>query len=312
MPVGTSLQRSFMKKIVSVSLGSSRRDHKVITKFLNIDFEISRQGTDGDFKKALSILKEIDGKVHAIGLGGIDIYIYSRKKRYELRDGLRLKKAVKNTQVVDGSGLKNTLERETIRFLNKEGTVNFNKKKVLMVCAMDRFGMAEALVETGASMIFGDMMFTLDLDRPLYSLEELETEADKLLPDVCKMPISMIYPVGKNQDKEPEEKFWNYYEEASIIAGDFHFIRKFMPPTLPDKIIITNTVTAADVEELQKRKVRKLITTTPEIQGRSFGTNVLEAILLVLSGKKWEEIKPQDYTDLIKELKLSPRIEELN
>ena len=301
-----------MKKIVSVSLGSSKRDHHVNSKFLNIDFEISRIGTDGDLKKAITVLKELDGHVDAIGLGGIDIYLYSRTKRYALRDGLRLKEAVKTTPVVDGSSLKNTLERETVKYLVKQNIINLKDKKILMVCAMDRYGMASSLVEEGAMVTFGDMMFTLDVDKPLYSIEELEIQADRILPEVCKLPISMIYPVGEKQDIEPIEKYHKYYDEASIIAGDYHFIRKYMPTSLSGKIIITNTITPVDIEELRKRKTSKLITTTPDIKGRSFGTNVLEAILLVLSGKTWEDITDEDYLHLIKELHILPRVEELN
>jgi hypothetical protein len=301
-----------MKKIVSVSLGSSKRDHHVNSKFLNIDFEISRIGTDGDLKKAIAILKELDGHVDAIGLGGIDIYLYSRTKRYALRDGLRLKDSVKKTPVVDGSSLKNTLERETVKHLVRQNIINIKDKKTLMVCAMDRFGMAESLVEGGANVTFGDMMFTLDVDKPIYSIEELEIQADRILPEVCKLPISMIYPVGEKQDMEPVEKYHKYYEESCIIAGDYHFIRKYMPRSLSDKIIITNTITPVDIEELRRRKVSKLITTTPEIGGRSFGTNVLEAVLMVLSKKTWEDITPEDYLHLIKELNIIPRVEDFN
>ena len=299
-----------MKKIVSVSLGSSKRDHKVYTSFLGRDFEIIRRGTDGNFKHAISILKELDGQVDAIGLGGIDIYLYSKNKRYSLRDGLRLKNSVKKTPLVDGSSLKGTLERETIRYLKEKNIIPIKDKKALMVCAMDRFGMAEALVEAGAIVTFGDMMFTLDVNKPIYSLEELEFQADRILPEVCKLPISMIYPVGQKQEIEPIEKYGKYYDEAFIIAGDFHFIRKYIPPCLSGKVIITNTITSSDVEELKKRKVEKLITTTPEIQGRSFGTNVIEAVLLILSKKEWKEITSEDYLKLIKDLDLKPRVEE--
>jgi hypothetical protein len=85
-----------------------------------------------------------------------------------------------------------------------------------------------------------------------------------------------------------------------------------MPRSLSDKIIITNTITPVDIEELRRRKVSKLITTTPEIGGRSFGTNVLEAVLMVLSKKTWEDITPEDYLHLIKELNIIPRVEDFN
>jgi len=48
---------------------------------------------------------------------------------------------------------------------------------------------------------------------------------------------------------------------------------------------LTNTTTSENVEELKKRGVSLLITTTPVIEGRSFGTNVLEGVFTALLGK---------------------------
>jgi hypothetical protein len=298
-----------LKKVVSVSLGSSKRDHTVQVTLLGEEFTISRMGTDGDYKKALSVLADLDGKVDAIGLGGIDIYLHSKHNRYALRDGLRLKEAVKTTPVVDGSGLKNTLEREVIKHIAALEEFPLKDRKVLMVCAMDRFGMAEAFTEAGCRMVYGDLIFALGLDKPITSLEELEETADKLLPEVTKLPIGFLYPIGKKQESKPEEKYTKYYQQAEIIAGDYHFIRRYMPRDMAGKIIITNTTTAQDVEELKVRGVRSLVTTTPEFEGRSFGTNVLEAAFIVLLGKSWDDVTPEDYLGLIRKLGLRPRIE---
>lgn len=301
-----------MKTVVSVSMGASARDHEVEVDLLGERFRIRRQGTDGDFRKAKEILAELDGKVDAIGLGGIDVYLYSRTQRYEIRDGRRLLDVLKVTPAVDGSGLKNTLERETIRYLLEDGRIPLKGRKVLVVSGMDRFGMAQALEEAGARVVYGDLIFSINVDKPLKSLDELEEQAAKLLPEITKLPISMIYPVGKSQGIiEPNEMTTPYYREAEIIAGDFHFIRRRMPEDLKGKVILTNTVTAADVEELRRRGVEWLVTTTPEFEGRSFGTNVLEAVLLALLGKRWEEVEPGDYLDLIQRLGLKPRIIEL-
>ena len=119
-------------------------------------------------------------------------------------DGLKLLQLVEHTPVVDGSGLKNTLEREVIRMLANDERIPLKGKKVLMVCALDRFGMAGALEEAGAKVTYGDLIFSLNLDQPILSLDELAERADKLLPDFCKLPISMLYPTGKKQaDIEP-------------------------------------------------------------------------------------------------------------
>ena len=159
---------------MSVSLGSSSRDHRTEVELLGERFDISRVGTDGSIDRAIARLKALDGTVDAIGLGGIDVYLYAGKDRYALRDGVRLLEAVKQTPVADGSGLKNTLEREAIRFLQDELEVPLRGRKVLMVSALDRFGMAQALVDAGADVLFGDFIFALDLDKPVRSLGEFE------------------------------------------------------------------------------------------------------------------------------------------
>ena len=301
-----------MKRIVSVSLGSSTRDHRAVVNLLGEEFDISREGVDGKLDVALAKIAELDGKVDAIGLGGIDVYLYAGSKRYALRDGLRLLQAAKVTPVVDGSGLKNTLERAAVRFMQDELKLDLRGKKVLMVSALDRFGMAQALVDAGADVLFGDFIFALDKDIAVRDLRTFEEMAEKYLPDACKLPFQFFYPTGKKQDKPPEPKYPQYYAEAEIVAGDFHFMRQFMPDHLDGKIVLTNTVTEGNVDELRARGVKMLITTTPDFAGRSFGTNVIEAALLALLGKKWEDVTAADYERVLHELHLKPRVVLLN
>jgi hypothetical protein len=177
-----------------------------------------------------------------------------------------------------------------------------------MVSALDRFGMAQALVGAGADVVFGDFIFALDLDRPVRGLDEFEEMARKYLPDAMKLPFQFFYPTGKKQDRPPQPKYPEYYDDAEIIAGDYHFMRQFMPARLEGKTILTNTVTAADIAFLQERGIARLVTTTPDFGGRSFGTNVVEAALVALLGKTWAEVTEDDYTTLLRELGLKPRV----
>ncbi|MGA8325271.1 MAG: hypothetical protein WB757_04235, partial [Candidatus Cybelea sp.] len=249
-----------MKRVVSVSLGSSGRDHRAQVTLMGEAFDISRVGTDGKLDAAIGLVRQLDGTVDAIGLGGIDVYLYAGRHRYALRDGLRLLDAAKVTPVVDGSGLKNTLERATVRFMQDELSMDLRGRRVLMVSALDRFGMAQALVDAGADVLFGDFIFALDKDMPVRDLHEFEAMAEKYLPDACRLPFQFFYPTGKKQEKPPEPKYPQYYEQAEIVAGDFHFMRQFMPPRLDGKTILTNTVTQANVAELAERGVKRLIT----------------------------------------------------
>ena len=73
-------------------------------------------------------------------------------------------------------------------------------------------------------------------------------------------------------------------------------------------MIVTNTTRAGDLEALRKRRVRRLITTTPSIQGESFGANVMEGVFVALAGKRPEEMTPEDYRRLAEEVNWRPGI----
>ncbi len=297
-----------MKKIVSISLGSSSRDHKAGAKFLNEEFIIERIGTDGDIKRAVELIKSLDGKVDAIGMGGIDLYIYVGKQRYEIRSAKALKSAAQKTPIVDGSGLKNTLEKRVIQYLDNKKIIDFKNSKVLLVSAADRFGMAEAFSKTGSDITYGDLMFTLGLSYPIKSLKTFYKVANIIAPLAVNLPFKMIYPTGEKQYINIEEKYATYYKEADIIAGDYHYIKKYMPKSLKDKIIITNTTTSKDVRIMKDKGISMLITTTPELDGRSFGTNVLEGVMISLINKNPDYITEEDYYSILNKIDLKPRI----
>ncbi len=275
-------------------------------------WEISRRGTDGDFEKARSLIAELDGKVDAIGLGGIDLYLVARGRRYVIRDALRLARAARKTPVVDGSGLKDTLERRTVRWLEEKGILRFAGKRVLLVSAVDRFGMAEELARRGARLTMGDLIFAFGLPLPIRSFFTLNLLAFLLLPFICRLPFSLLYPTGRSQEEIRSRSLpARYYGEADVIAGDFHFIRRYLPEKLPGRSIITNTVTSEDVELLRSRGISLLVTTTPELGGRSFGANVMEALLVAASGRRPEDLSREDYENLLGELGFVPRVERL-
>lgn len=300
-----------MKRVVSISLGSSRRDKKVIARFFGEEFSIERIGTDGDKQRFRRLVQELDGTVDAFGVGGCDIYLYAGNHRYVFREPLSLMAGAKKTPFVDGSGLKHTLERETIAWLDENRVVNFSESSVLLMSAVDRFGMAEALAQCARSIVFGDILFGLGLPIPIRSWTTLQRLARLILPIVVRCPFQWFYPTGEKQHQNTP-KFPRFFQEADIIAGDYLYISKYMPQQLAGKTVITNTTTPSDVEELKRRGVHRLVTTTPVFDGRSFGTNVMEAVLVTLLQKRPEELTPQDYLQKLKELDWKPNVQVLN
>lgn len=303
-----------MKHVVSVSIGSSKRNKRTEQELLGEKVIVERIGTDGSIDKAIEIIRELDGKVDAFGMGGIDLHVACGKRTYTLRDAIPIAKAAQKTPIVDGSRLKGTLEQRVIKHLHDSQKIDFAKKTVLLVSGMDRFGMAEALQETGCDLILGDLIFVLNLPIPLRSLNALDKVARAIAPIVCKLPFSMLYPTGDKQEKNNRKKTLHakYYHQADIIAGDFHYVKRYMPEDMKGKTIITNTVTEADLKYLKSVGVSTLVTTTPEMDGRSFGTNVMEGLIVALLNKTPDKISDQEINVLLDRLNFEPRVEVLN
>ena len=305
-----------MKKILSISVGSSSRDHTTKHVFLGQECELSRQGTDGDFEKAVQRYIDMDGKVDAFGVGGVEFYLRVGKKKYYFKDVSRIRKAIKISKVGDGNGVKGLLERRAFQALEKHLNEKENKTlkgmPALLTTAVDRYGMGEAMVDAGLDLTIGDLMFALGLPFPVKKLSTVRVIAATLLPVITRLPFTWFYALGAEQDKPPQQKWDKYYQQAQVLGGDFIQIRQYMPDDLTGKIVVTNTTTAKNVEELKKRNLHILVTVTPRLEVRSFGTNVMEATLLALMDKPQSEVTDADFADLIDRIPLQPNIEVLN
>lgn len=299
-----------MKHIVSISIGSSKRNHRVSMDINNEQMIIERIGTDGDIQMAIKLIHELDGKVDVFGMGGIDVYLSAGKARYIIKDALPIMEAAKITPMVDGSGLKMSLEKEIPGFIN-ENVEDIKGKSVFIMPGIDRYGMAEGFHNMGCELVFGDLMVALGINIPIKSLKMLDRIGSVIAPIACRLPFEMLYPTGKEQNKGTSKigKIDKFFYEADIIAGDFHYIRQYMPQVMQGKMVVTNTVTSEDIEWLKKCGIRILITSTPNLDGRSFGTNVIEAMLVSLIGKDIADITAEDYLRMLNEINFKPRVE---
>jgi hypothetical protein len=297
-----------MKRAVSISLGSSTRDKAVEIDLLGERVRIERIGTDGDMAKAMRLYAEMDGTVDAFGVGGTDLGVTVDGRYYPLYSVRKLVRDVKLTPYVDGAGLKNTLERNVVPFM--ESRFEIAPKRVLFTSAADRWGMAISFFEHGYECVFGDLMFSLGLPIALRTPGQLKWTARVVMPVAGRLPFSWIYPTGEKQER-PQPKYGARYAWATVLAGDCHYIKRHMPERLDEKIVCTNTTTEDDVARFRSAGVRWLVTTTPVLEGRSFGTNMMEAALVAVAGKG-RALGHDEIAAMIGELKLEPTVQRLN
>jgi len=299
-----------MKHAVSISIGSSKRDKTVHVELLGEKICIERIGTDGSMEKAAQLYKELDGKVDAFGVGGADLGVMVDYKWYPLYSVQPMVRFIKQTPVVDGAGLKNTLENRIVPYMNGQIGGYIKDKKVMLTGGADRWGMSISFIDGGYECVFGDLMFALGLPFPLRSLKAIKNLAAIIMPIAGRLPFEWVYPTGEKQEKRIP-KWGKYYQWATVIAGDCHYIKRHMPDRLDGKIIVTNTTTPEDVEMFHQVGIKYLITSAPALDGRSFGMNVIEAAFVAIAGKG-RKLTREELSQMLDQLGLQPQLQELN
>ena len=302
-----------MKRAVSISIGSSKRDKAVQVNLLGETVSIERIGTDGDMEAAARKYQELDGKVDAFGVGGADLGLMVDNKWYPLYSVQPMIRFVKQTPVVDGVGLKNTLENKSAALLDAKLGDYIDKmggRKVFVVSGADRWGMSSSFLNAGYECVFGDLMFDLGISIPLHTAKQLKILAGILMPVAGRLPFEWFYPTGEKQEHR-SPKYQKYYHWATVTAGDCHYIKRHMPDDMQGKVVLTNTTTPEDIALFKQCGVKYVVTTTPVLDGRSFGTNMMEAALVAVSGKN-RPLTHDEYDELLTKLKFEPQVQEIN
>jgi hypothetical protein len=299
-----------MKRAVSISIGSSKRNKSVRVELLGEEVCIERIGTDGDMEKAAQLFKELDGVVDAFGVGGADLGLLVDDKWYELYSVQKMVRFIKKTPVVDGAGLKNTLENRLAPFIDQHIGHYLKEKKAFIVSGADRWGMSKSFLEAGYKCIFGDLMFGLGIPITVRSEKGLKRLAALIMPIAGRLPFEWLYPTGEKQEKRIP-KYGKYYQWGTVIAGDCLYIKRHMPDRLEGKVIATNTTTQNDIELFGQLGVKYVVTSTPVLDGRSFGTNMMEAALVAIAGKG-RKLTRQELSELLDLLEFEPQLQELN
>ncbi|HEU4323553.1 MAG TPA: hypothetical protein VFS21_10440 [Roseiflexaceae bacterium] len=269
-----------MKRIVSICLGSSRRDYHIHTTLLGQRIELRRIGTDGDVARAAVLVREHDGRVDAIGLGGLTPVFRVGEARYPHSEAVRIAAAARRTPVLDGGGIRAMLEPWAVDEAERLLCGVFGQRRALVTSGLEHYPLAQALVRHGAELRFGDPVFRFRL--PFLpaprTLARLEFYAAAILPIAALLPYRLLHPSRlAKEGRRPRAALFRW---ADVLAGDFASIRRFAPLDLRGKLVLTDDPSPEEVADLRERGVAALVTMTPPLcRERPFvAADVLEAM----------------------------------
>lgn len=297
-----------MKKIVSISLGKAEHDYEFTGTFLGKKFQIKRIGCDGNIDLVKKRVKEYDGQVDVIGLGGISAYFKIGSTTHIHQEALSVIKQARKTPVADGRGLKSILQGWTIRSINQRLKDLFNYENVLFLSGVAQYEMAQVIQEYTNNFSFCDPLIHFNTPYVLDSLSALDYYATASMPVLTRMPYSWFYPKGWDGDQWKPLLLSKPFEKAEIIIGDYTYIRHYTPSMLPNKIVVTDSVDQAGVALLKKRGVRTIITTVPDLFKQRTDINVMHAVIAAYLDKKPQEISENDYLEIFDKANIEPRV----
>lgn len=297
------------RRAVSVSLGSSRRDRAAVLRLLGETVSIERIGTDGDASRAAALFRQLDGVVDALGVGGTNLRLTVGERTYPLAATERIVAEVRRTPCVDGGTIKAVLEPGLAAFVERRIGDAIGPRRVLFTSGVDRGGMAAGFIEAGYEFVYGDLMFGLGLPIPVRSSATFSLLARCLLPMVRRAPLRVLYPLGSAQESV-RPRFLGWYRWASVLCGDCHYLKRHAPDDLAGKVVVTNTTTEEDLSFFRQRGVRHVVTSTPRIEGRTYGTNMMEAALVAAVGAR-RRLSVDEVRGLVKELRWTPDLQRL-
>lgn len=303
-----------MKRVICVSLGSSKYNYEFETEFLGQDFLVKRIGTDGDLRKAESLLTYWDQKADAIGIGSVRFpYTIGPRRLTEsrVRQIEKISARIK-TPITTGASLRKVSFEWSLRSLQYTLNEFFTNARVLVLSGLVNYNLAQIIAEYTNNITFADPVVEHGIPKFLNSLKDLERYANGV------HEVLSYTPTRRLTSSTVPIQVWNRHilrramQKNSVIMVPYHDFYKYLNiaglEELGEKTIITSTVYDERVEFLKNRGVSMIIDNTPKIFERVVGVNVIEAMIIAALEKPKAQITDDELMEIISEQYLEPRI----
>jgi predicted amino acid dehydrogenase len=298
-----------MKKILVLHLGDDEETTTV--SFLNQTIEIHRLGTGGDPDRAGALIAQFDGKVDAIALEGFAAQLKLGAESRVHAIGAALKSATAHTPLVDGSGVRDGLERWAVMLADRAQPGIFAEKIILMTPGLNHAGLIDELNKHSRTIRYADPFVFFNLpDFPLVgSRQSLGQAAGLTLDRLHDAPFRRLHPLaGTPHAHRPESPF----HSADVLAGDIGAIRRYAPALLQHKTIVVEYATAEDLQDLRERGVSIVVTLMPSLDGKGelgqWSAATIEAVFAALRPDPNVPLSEDTYLDLMANLDWTPAI----
>jgi len=295
-----------MKKVVTVSLGSSKQDFKFETEFLGERFQVKRLGADNDTTKAWELMRRHQTQADAIGLSEIGDHWNVGQSTVMNKATEKLLNVVTRVPATTGARLRRLLQVRAVRHVQHALGNYFNNNITLFFSGARNWDMAQALSDYTPNLNFADALVQTGAPKMLTSLQQLELYAkghDIALSGKRGEILEGLLPGFKSN------RLSAAVAKAHLVVGTYAEIKAVgNAANLEGKTIITSAVDEDRMAFFKQCKVNLVIDVSPQLFERVVGVNVIEAMILASLGKPEEEVSDDDLNEILDELDIKPRL----
>lgn len=313
-----------MKHILVIDLDSGESTR--IVNFRGQPVEIKRVGCEherhnlralgsGDYnsivERARAIVAHYDGKVDAIALEGMPTQLKLANFTRSHPDSARIRELATQTPVVDGSGVRDGLERWAIMLADRAQPGIFAEKYILMVPGLNHNGLIEEIVKHSPVIRYADPFIFFNLpDFPgVGSKQTLEQAAAPTLEQLTHLPLKRVHPrAGTPHAHRAETPF----QHADLLVGEIGAIRRYAPQDLKRKTIVVEYATEEDLADLHTRGASIVVTLMPGLGDKGalgeLPASVVEAIFVACRADANLPLSEDTYLDLMADLDWTPHV----
>ena len=295
-----------MKKVATITLGASKQDFAFKTQFLGHHFSVQRLGADNDTGKAWELMRRQQATVDAVGLGEIGDHFQVGLRTVVNKETQRLLNVVTRVPATTGATLRRLLQVRAVRHVQHALGNYFNNNLVLFLSGMRNYDMAVALSDYTRNLSFADALFQTGAPAMLGSLDQLELYAKGskwALSGKSGELLEASLPGFKRKRAAME------VAKSHVIVGTFAELKAVgSAANLAGKTLITSAVDDERLAFFTKCKVNLVIDVSPKLFEHVVGINTIEAMILAALGKPPEEVSDDDFTEILDELDIKPRL----
>jgi predicted amino acid dehydrogenase len=300
-----------LKRIISISPGSSQRDYRLTTTLLGTNIEIERFGSDGDTERAVRLVQTYASQGDMLSLEGVVPAFRTSSDILVQREVAHLAAHAGATPLVTGHRFKTLLERWCLKRMVEMVPGSLQGRRVLMVQGLASYPLAQALVQYEPRVRFADpLLQTGMLFAPcLRSIKQLQWYAG--------ISPFLAAPWSQQPGNPPTPllaRMHRLFAWADVLIGDFETFHRFLPTDLRGRLLITDEPSSREIAQLREHRLATLVTMTPPLsQEHPFvSTSVLEAIARVVLSAQGKPADEAHLLDFISQAGWEPAVQQLD